>query len=41
MSTARLDTSPEELKQFPNAGALFEVELPTRGLVSPRFSTTR
>ena len=39
ISTARLATSPEELQQFPNAGDLFEVELPTRGLVAPRFST--
>jgi sugar lactone lactonase YvrE len=40
ISTATLATTPEELQQFPTAGALFEVELPTRGLVSPRFSTT-
>ena len=40
ISTATLATAPEELQQLPNAGALFEVELPTRGLVSPRFSTT-
>lgn len=39
ISTARLATSEEELREFPAAGALFEVELPTRGLVAPRFVT--
>lgn len=37
ISTARLATSPAELEQYPDAGALFAVELPVAGLVSPRF----
>lgn len=39
ISTATLATSPSELEQYPDAGALFAVELPVRGLVSPRFQS--
>lgn len=37
ITTARLATSPEELVQVPDAGALFEVKLPVRGFGAPRF----
>ncbi|MFC2089492.1 SMP-30/gluconolactonase/LRE family protein [Bacteroidota bacterium] len=35
ITTARTGTSPEELKDFPDAGALFVIDSKTRGSVSP------